>query len=331
MLAERDSDATPDELPVPASVQGLIAARLDTLDPEEKAVLQDAAVVGRVFWLGAVSYLGGLPRWRLDERFRALERKQFVRRQRPSTVERESEYAFRHLLLLDVAYGRIPRSGRAEKHRQAAEWVESLGRQEDHAETCAYHYRRALEYARATGAPTADLEGRARAALVDAGDRAAGLKGFAAARRFFETALELWPAGDPERPQVFFRLAKAAYQLDDAGADILAEARDALSAVGDTAAAAEAEIMLGRLAFREGRGSSRPPTTSGRESCSPIRRRPRRRRSCSAPPPAGCSSPPEPRRVPRRGRGRRHGRRAGSGRAERAHDHDDRRRARPAG
>ena len=104
-----------------------------------------------MFWLGAVSYLGGVPRWRLDERFRALERKQFVRRQRPSTVERESEYAFRHLLLLDVAYGRIPRSGRAEKHRQAAEWVESLGRHEDHAETCAYHYRRALEYARAIG------------------------------------------------------------------------------------------------------------------------------------------------------------------------------------
>jgi class 3 adenylate cyclase len=254
MIAEREADAASDDPPVPASVQGIIAARLDTLDPEEKAVLQDAAVVGRVFWLGAISSLSGLARWRLDELFRSLERKQFVRRQRPSTVERESEYAFRHLLLRDVAYGRIPRSSRAEKHRQAAEWVESLGRQEDHAETCAYHYRQALEYARASGVSTAALEERARAALVDAGDRAAGLKGFAAARRFFEEALDLWPTDDPDRAGIAFRIAKAAYFTDDAGPEMLVEARDGLLAAGDPAAAAEAEIMLGRLAFREGRG-----------------------------------------------------------------------------
>ena len=254
MLAERGGDPSIEELPVPASVQGMISARLDTLEPDEKAALQDAAVVGRVFWLGAVSYLGGVPPWGLDQLFRALERKQFIRRQRPSTVERESEYAFRHLLVRDVAYGRIPRSGRAEKHRQAAEWVDSLGRHEDHAETCAYHYRQALEYARASGGSTATLEQRARAALVDAGDRAAGLRGFAAARRFYESALELWPQDDPARAGVLFRLAKAAFFVEDAGSAALSEARDALLATGDPAAAAEAEIMLGRLAFREGRG-----------------------------------------------------------------------------
>ena len=61
MLAERGGDPSIEELPVPASVQGIISARLDTLEPDEKVALQDAAVVGRVFWLGAVSHLGGVP------------------------------------------------------------------------------------------------------------------------------------------------------------------------------------------------------------------------------------------------------------------------------
>ena len=62
-----------------------------------------------------------------------------LRRERRSSVAGETEYAFRHLLVRDVAYGQIPRPARAEKHRQAAEWIASLRRPEDHAETLAYH------------------------------------------------------------------------------------------------------------------------------------------------------------------------------------------------
>ncbi len=82
----------------PEGVQGLIAARLDSLPAEEKALLQDAAVMGKVFWSGALSVNGA----RL-ERLHALERKEFIRRERRSSVAGEDEFAFRHALVRDVA------------------------------------------------------------------------------------------------------------------------------------------------------------------------------------------------------------------------------------
>ena len=72
-------------------------------------------------------------------------------RSRRSSVAGEDEYAFRHALVRDVAYEQIPRAARVDKHRTAAEWMESLGRPEDHAEMLAHHYASAIEYARATG------------------------------------------------------------------------------------------------------------------------------------------------------------------------------------
>ena len=72
------------------------------------------------------------------------------------------EYTFLHILVRDVAYGQIPSGERAEKHRRAAEWIESLGRPDDYAETLAYHYLSALELARSSGQPTEELVERAR-------------------------------------------------------------------------------------------------------------------------------------------------------------------------
>src|SRR5439155_11152779 len=134
----------------------------DGLLAEEKALLQGAAVLGKVFWLGASSELAGIERWSGEERLHALERKEFVRRERRSSVAGEVEYAFRHLLVRDVAYGQIPRGVRADKHRVAARWIESLGRPEDHAETVAHHYLRALELSRAAGASIDDISDAAR-------------------------------------------------------------------------------------------------------------------------------------------------------------------------
>ena len=111
MLAERgDGEA----LPLPESIQGIIGARLDALSPDEKRLLQDAAVIGKVFWPGAVA--GARQRAPIDERLHALERKQFIRRERRSAMAGETQYAFLHLLLRDVAYGQIPRASRIEKH-----------------------------------------------------------------------------------------------------------------------------------------------------------------------------------------------------------------------
>jgi class 3 adenylate cyclase/tetratricopeptide (TPR) repeat protein len=243
------------ELPLPESVQGIIAARIDGLPAEEKEILQDAAVVGKVVWVGTVAALGDIPRWTVEERLHALERTEFVRREQRSTVESETEYAFRHVLVRDVAYGQIPRSARAAKHRLVAEWIVSIGeRTEDRAEMLAHHYLSALEFARASGQPTEALAGPARTALREAGDRAWGLSSPVTAKRFYENALELWPPEEPGRAKLLFRYGRALRIADDHAADeILAEARDALLAEGDRETAAEAETVRAEFSWYLGR------------------------------------------------------------------------------
>jgi class 3 adenylate cyclase len=95
MVAERGGE----DMELPDSVQGIIAARLDGLDPTDKGLLQDASVVGKVFWSGALAAIGsGQDRFAVEERLHALERRELVRRERRSSVAGESEYAFRHVL-----------------------------------------------------------------------------------------------------------------------------------------------------------------------------------------------------------------------------------------
>ena len=111
MLEERGSDR---RLALPETVQGIIAARLDALPSEEKRLLQSAAVIGKVFWLGALTQVGALDRRTAEMHLHALERKDFVQRARRSSVAEEAEYSFLHVLVRDVAYGQIPRGRRAE-------------------------------------------------------------------------------------------------------------------------------------------------------------------------------------------------------------------------
>src|SRR6266508_3942407 len=130
-----------EDFPLPESVQGIVAARLDALPPDEKALVQDAAVLGKVFWIGAVAAVGDQPRGAIEERLHALSRKEFVRRERRSSVAGEEQFTFLHVLVRDVAYGQIPRGSRSAKHRAAAHWIASLStdRSEDRAEMLAHH------------------------------------------------------------------------------------------------------------------------------------------------------------------------------------------------
>ncbi|MDQ4107350.1 MAG: hypothetical protein M3138_00900, partial [Actinomycetota bacterium] len=193
----------------------------------------------------------------LERRLHELERGRFVRRARRSSVGGESEYAFLHLLVRDVAYGQIPRGERSDKHRDAADWIASLSgdRLEDRAELLAHHYLSALELARAAGRETTDLELPARLAFRAAGDRALGLAAYAAAERAYAEAVELWPRDDPERPTMLYRLGRSMWLHRDAGADVLATARQALLAAGDVETAANAELMIGDLVWRRGAGA----------------------------------------------------------------------------
>jgi class 3 adenylate cyclase len=245
-----------DALPLPETVQGIIAARLDALEPEDKELLTNAAVLGKVSWTGALAALSGSEPFLLEQHLHTLERREFLRRERRSAVAGERQYAFRHVLVRDVAYGQLPRAQRADKHRRAAEWLEALSsdRAEDRAELLAHHYAAALRFAKASGQDTAVLSERARLASREAGDRALDLNAFAAAVRWYAAALELWPADDPERPWLLFRLGQARVHAEQAGGDLLAEARDGLLAAGDRETAAEAESLVSHLAWWQGQG-----------------------------------------------------------------------------
>jgi class 3 adenylate cyclase/tetratricopeptide (TPR) repeat protein len=247
------------ELPLPASVQGLIAARLDTLSEAEKTLVQDAAVVGKVFWLGAVRRLAdGVDPETLEERLHSLGRKQFVQRERRSSMEGESQYAFAHSVVRDVAYNQIPRADRAEKHRRAAAWLESLGRPAEHAELLAHHYVSALDVLPA-GTEDAALRRSASLALRAAGNRAASLNAFEAAAHAYDRALELWPEEDSDRPRLLLAAAMARVRADIWDPSELAVARDALLAADDRAGAAEAEITRAEVLWNLGRGDEVVP------------------------------------------------------------------------
>jgi class 3 adenylate cyclase/tetratricopeptide (TPR) repeat protein len=255
-MAEGRTAADLAQIDLPDSVQGIIAARLDGLDPADKALLQDAAVIGKAFWVGAVASIGGRDGAEIEERLHELERGRFIRRARRSSVGDETEHAFLHLLVRDVAYGQIPRAARAAKHRAAAEWIASLStdRLEDRAELLAHHYLSALELARAAGVDTSPLEEPARLALRSAGDRAVGLAAFSAAERAYAAAVELWPKDDPERGPLLLQYGRSIWLHRDAGTDVLEEARDLLLSSGDVDRAALAELHIADMAWRSGRG-----------------------------------------------------------------------------
>jgi class 3 adenylate cyclase/tetratricopeptide (TPR) repeat protein len=240
---------------LPTGVHAIVAARLDALPAADKAVLSDAAVLGQVGWLGALTEVTGRDRGQLEASLDRLEAREFLRRAPASRVAGEVEYGFRHNLVRDVAYGQVLRAQRADKHRRAAAWIEGLApdRAEGRAELLAYHYRAALSFARAAGSEPPGLAARTLAALREAGDRAETLGGWETAARLHAEALELSPEGDPARGQLLLRLGRARCRGEMAGHDELTAARDLLLAQGTPVAAAEAEMLLGELAFLQGR------------------------------------------------------------------------------
>ena len=255
-----------EQLPLPETVQGMIAARLDSLDPADKELVQNAAVLGKVFWTGALAALTGRERFLVEEQLHGLERKEFVRRERRSAVAGETQYAFLHLLLRDVAYSQIPRSERADKHSNAAAWIESLSadRSEDRAEMLAHHYLEALELIRVTGGDESTLREPARKALAEAGDRALALHAPAAAVGFLEQALELTVEDDPGRAVLLATLLKTKSMLGEDAVELAQLAHDVALASGQLELAAEAMTVLAQQ--RWVRGENDPAVQLARDA-----------------------------------------------------------------
>jgi class 3 adenylate cyclase/tetratricopeptide (TPR) repeat protein len=240
----------------PESLEALIAARLDTLAVEQKSLLQDAAVIGRVFWPSAVAAVSGSDLEHVQAGFRDLTFRELVRPSRVSSVHGDAEYAFSHALIRDVAYGQIPRLARADKHVVAAGWIERLTveRVADHAELLAHHYGQALELSRSAGRENlGELEEATRRALMLAGERAMALD-VSRATECFDRVLALLPPDHPDRAGALFHKAEAA---KDAGRYEDAEGlyRDAIRAFrngGDRMGEGESLTKLGNVLWERG-------------------------------------------------------------------------------
>jgi predicted ATPase len=266
------------EVPVPETVHGLIAARLDTPAPAARALLHDAAVVGRVFWSGAVAVMGGSGEDEVQAGLRELEHRRLVHRAATSSVRYQDEFAFWHALVRDVAYAQIPRAGRARRHRAAAEWLETVAgeRVADLAEVLAHHYGQALAYARAAGEAEPqilELTEAARRFLVLAGDRASNLD-LDRAGSWYRQALDLSPPGHPRRPGLLARAGRVAFQAGEL-AEAAAAYEAAIAGLREQGDVRGLGAAMGRLAtVRWNQGDTRGATAVLTEAIELLEREP---------------------------------------------------------
>ena len=249
LIRDRRAVASDDGLTVPHGIQAVIAARLDTLTAERKALLQAAAVVGKVFWAGALASITRMPKESILANLHELGRKELVRRVRTSSLAGDVEYLFWHVLVRDVAYAQIPRAERARMHVAAAEWIERVAgdRAVDHAEFLAHHYRVAVELLRATHVESAAMESRAADWKIRAAERVRHLDPKRSAR-YYSEALELLPRRDSRVAPTLVAGAEASViagrpDLAKAETDVLT-AVDLYLAEGDEVAAADALRVL---------------------------------------------------------------------------------------
>ena len=162
------------ELVIPPTIQALLAARLDRLEPAERAVVERASVEGRLFHRGAVTdLLPDADRAAVSSHLVALVRKEFIRPDRAVFLG-DDGFRFGHVLIRDTAYESMPKRLRGELHERLVAWLETkLGnRAEEYDEILGYHLEQAARYAAELRRPQAVLAERAAARLGAAGRRA---------------------------------------------------------------------------------------------------------------------------------------------------------------
>ncbi|MET7750953.1 adenylate/guanylate cyclase domain-containing protein [Micromonospora sp. NPDC005367] len=247
---------------MPRTVQAVIANRLDLLDPADRAVLQAAAVVGVQFWAAPVATAVGRPVAWVERALDRLQRRDLVYEQPSSTMPGHSEYRFRHVLVRDVCYQRLPRAERVLRHHHTADWLEQLAdsRHHDLAEVLANHRWAAHEIARTVGVDTSPYALPARGALHRAARRAYELHALDTAATLVGRALALDLPPDPALE--LFDAELAFYRDGDAflvagGTDTLARLAERLSDTGDRTGAARAWTLLATAAWSR---ADRPAT-----------------------------------------------------------------------
>jgi class 3 adenylate cyclase/tetratricopeptide (TPR) repeat protein len=244
---------------VPVALRGLVAARLDSLDPEERSILESCAVVGSTGTVEAVAALSALPG--VEVRLESLADRDLI------SLE-DDEFRFRSELIREVAYGTLTKAERARRHARHAKWLtehtdEGLSGDES-IERLAHHYSIAaelvVELGMLDGVPV-DLRTRASEVLTAAGERAQQVEAWNSARRHYDQALAVLPVDAPVEWRWRLRLGGARARLErrelaDARAELEAVLEDS-RAIDDHTTVARALTLLADLEQKEGNlGSS---------------------------------------------------------------------------
>jgi class 3 adenylate cyclase/tetratricopeptide (TPR) repeat protein len=261
MLVDAGPEAVAAEaLPVPTSLWSLIASRLDQLPELEKRVALHASVVGHVFWPGAVAALDGDDRDAVAAAIGGLESRDLVRARESTSMAGEREFAFKHILIRDVAYGQLPKGRRAALHVRFADWTIALPRaEEDFVEIPAYHLEQACRLAREVAhSPVAPPVDRAVEALSRAAEKAERHEGFREADRFYARALALV---DGDRAEMAAELRLRRGQMQVALGDLrnaqrlLSEVADETTDAGRRDLRCAALLSLANIDWKQGRAA----------------------------------------------------------------------------
>jgi class 3 adenylate cyclase/tetratricopeptide (TPR) repeat protein len=252
LLRERDPGG---DVVVPPTIAALLAARLDGLSREERAVVDPAAVIGLVFPAAAIAQL--VPdqiRYEVDGHLAALDRKQFVH---PLTAEAdEAAFRFHHILVRDAAYQSLLKRARATLHERFVEWAEPVnrerGRETEFEEILGYHLEQAVRYRSELG-PLDDqgrsIARRAATKLSSAGRRAFARGDTPAACNLLRRAVALLPTEDTERVELIGDLADALMEEGhfDEARDVIAEGAAIAERLSDQRLAARIRLVARRL------------------------------------------------------------------------------------
>jgi class 3 adenylate cyclase/tetratricopeptide (TPR) repeat protein len=237
-------------IPIPPTIQALLAARLDRLGGEERQVIERASVVGKVFYQSAVSELAPEPiRPAVGGHLMTLVRKELIRPDH-SDILRETAFRFRHILIRDAAYAGMPKETRAHLHETFAGWLQRVAgeRSPEFDEIVGYHLEQAYRYREELGAVDERARGlAARAAdhLEAAGRRALARSDLGAGQALLTRAAELLPADDPRRQRLLLDTAWALIELGEfaKAAAVMEELKEAAQVAGDRALELRVELL----------------------------------------------------------------------------------------
>jgi class 3 adenylate cyclase len=239
-------------LDVPETLQALIAARLDGLDEGERALVQDAAVLGKTFGSTLLARVAGRSEEEVEKQLGSLVRKEVLSLQADPRSPEHGQYGFLQDLVRRVAYETLARRDRKARHLAAADQIAASLGEEEVPEVIASHLVAAAE----TAPDADDAEGikeRAGRMYALAGDRAARLAASAEAHRFYEQAAEL-SSDRPARARLIDlagRMAWIANRTDEARA-LLGRAREAYDELGDEIGKAFVDSRLADADFQDG-------------------------------------------------------------------------------